>query len=263
MRDGETILARLISLTSSSRRLRRQFLDLDEETLAIIERVRRYTLTTPPRIAAICNAVRYAEANGIPGDFVECGVWKGGSAMAAALSFATPRPIHLFDTYEGMTAPTEADVRRTDGRGAVELLEAAPKSAGIWCVVSCEEVVANMRSTGYPGDKVICVEGRVEETIPSRAPDRISVLHLDTDWYESTKHELEHLYPRLSPGGILIIDDYGRWAGARKAVDEYFRGTVFLHRIDDTAVALTKPAAEHDRGIQDRASTESSRRVLN
>lgn len=244
MRDGETLFARLVSLTSARRRLRRKFFDFDDETLSIVERVQPYTLTTPPRIAAICKAVRYVEDNGIPGDFVECGVWKGGSAMAAALSFRAPRPIHLFDTYNGMTAATEFDVRRTDGRGAIELLDEAPKNAGIWCVVSCAEVAANMRTTGYPADRVICVEGPVEQTIPARAPERIAVLHLDTDWYESTKHELEHLYPRLSPGGILIIDDYGRWAGARKAVDEYFGGRMFLHRIDDTAVALTKPPAE-------------------
>jgi hypothetical protein len=90
------------------------------------------------------------------------------------------------------------------------------------------------------------VIGRVEETLPQAAPDEIAILRLDTDWYESTRHELEHLYPRLSVGGILIIDDYGHWQGARKAVDEYFAGrspAVFLNRVDYTCRLVVKPAS--------------------
>jgi hypothetical protein len=90
-------------------------------------------------------------------------------------------------------------------------------------------------SSGYPDAKVHYVVGRVEDTVPDGAPSEIALLRLDTDWYESTKHELVHLYPRLTPGGVLIIDDYGHWAGCRKAVDEYFseRGRHLLFsRID-------------------------------
>ena len=79
-----------------------------------------------------------------------------------------------------------------------------------------------MFSTGYPADKIIFVKGKVEETIPKVAPSQISLLRLDTDWYESSKHELVHLFPRLSPGGVLILDDYRYWAGQKKATDEYF-----------------------------------------
>jgi hypothetical protein len=83
----------------------------------------------------------------------------------------------------------------------------------------------------------------VEETIPQHAPEQISVLRLDTDWYSSTKHELMHLFPRLSKNGVLIIDDYGHWAGARKAVDEYFADQTIqplLNRIDQTGRACIK-----------------------
>ena len=81
------------------------------------------------------------------------------------------------------------------------------------------------------------VPGLVEDTVPSQAPEVIALLRLDTDWYKSTWHELEHLYPRLSVGGVLIIDDYGHWEGARRAVDEFIEAKglrLFLSRIDYT-----------------------------
>jgi O-methyltransferase len=100
-----------------------------------------------------------------------------------------------------------------------------------------EDVRRNMRSTGYDDSLVSYVVGPVETTIPAHAPDAIALLRLDTDWYESTRHELMHLYPRLSPGGILIVDDYGHWQGARRAVDEFLDATnarLLLCRIDYT-----------------------------
>src|SRR5437773_5710167 len=92
-----------------------------------------------------------------------------------------------------------------------------------------------MAATGYPTAKLHFVQGMVEETIPATVPARIAILRLDTDWYQSTRHELEHLYPLVSHIGVLIVDDYGYWKGARKAVDEYFaraQTPMLLHRID-------------------------------
>jgi hypothetical protein len=103
--------------------------------------------------------------------------------------------------------------------------------------VAAGEVRAALLSTGYPAERVHLVEGRVEDTLPAAAPDAIALLRLDTDWYAGTKHELETLYPRLSPGGVLILDDYGHYEGARRAVDEYFAdagGRPLLSRIDYT-----------------------------
>jgi O-methyltransferase len=97
-----------------------------------------------------------------------------------------------------------------------------------------------MQSTGYPSDRVHYVKGLVEATVPQQAPDEIAILRLDTDWYESTKHELEHLWPRVRPGGVLIVDDYGHFEGARRAVDEFFGPGVFLHRIDYTGRLVLK-----------------------
>jgi hypothetical protein len=200
-------------------------------------------MTSPARVAAVCAAVRHVETNEIPGAFVECGVWKGGSSMAAALTFKAPRQLFLFDTFEGMTAPTDPDRHAGSGESAAGMLQDSDKDALIWCRAPLEEVKRNMASTGYPPDRVTYVKGKVEETIPAAAPAHIAILRLDTDWYASTRHELEHLYPRLAPGGVLIIDDYGYWAGARKAVDEYFNGSLFLSRIDETGRIAIKPSS--------------------
>jgi O-methyltransferase len=214
----------------------------------IAGRVEPYTLTSAERIASVCYAVEYVTHNAIPGDVVECGVWRGGSMMAAALSLKhfgdTSRKLHLFDTFEGMTKPGELDREASTGRPAAELLSDATESSPLWAIASLNDVRSNLQSIDYPTDHVRFVPGMVETTIPAQAPDKIAILRLDTDWYESTRHELEHLYPRLVKGGVLIIDDYGYWQGARKAVDEYIavhKLPVFLHRIDETGRIATKP----------------------
>ncbi len=226
--------------------LRRRLPDLDAATRETFARVRPYTMTSPERIAAVCDAVRYVCAAGVPGAYVECGVWRGGSSMAAALGFQAAgeatRELHLFDTFEGMSEPSEHDRRAADGAPAQALLGASDALDKIWCKAGVEDVAANMASTGYPTERVHLHRGKVEDTLPAAAPAAIAVLRLDTDWYESTRHELEHLYPRLRPGGVLIIDDYGYWAGARKAVDEYFASApLLLNRIDQTGRIAVKP----------------------
>ena len=90
-----------------------------------------------------------------------------------------------------------------------------------WCRASLNEVRQNLATTQYDLNRFKLVEGKVEETIPGTLPDEIAILRLDTDWYESTKHEMIHLYPRLVSKGVLIVDDYYTWSGSKKAVDEY------------------------------------------
>ena len=219
-----------------------QFLDFDPEFWPLYYQCRPFTMTSPERLYALYKAVNYAILRGIAGDFVECGVWRGGSAMMMVLTLlrhgVRDRRIFLYDTFEGMSAPTEKDQDRT-GRPADQLLAESDRSdaAGIWCISPLEEVQSNLAGTGYPMENIRLVRGKVEDTVPSVAPSSISVLRLDTDWYESTRHELIHLYPLLAQGGVLIIDDYGFWQGARRAVDEYFqepgRG-ILLNRIDAT-----------------------------
>jgi O-methyltransferase len=236
-------------LMPSRRRIRPLPPDIDDDARAIIETVAPFTMTSPERIVALRDAVRHICRHSIAGDIVECGVWRGGSMMAVALSLlelGQRRTLHLFDTFAGMPPPGELD-RDIDGTAAAGLLAAEDRRTGdTWALSPLEDVRANLRSTGYPEERLRFVPGRVEETIPRHAPDAIAILRLDTDWYESTRHELEQLFPRLAVGGVLIIDDYGHWQGARRAVDEYLAATgvrLFLARIDYTARVAIKITA--------------------
>jgi hypothetical protein len=199
-------------------------------------------MTSLERVNALIDAVQYVVKNDIKGAMVECGVWKGGSSMAMALTLmkldAENREIYLYDTFSGMSAPGDIDVSNI-GTKAHEQFSKSKISADAsdWCLSPLEEVKENLLSTGYPKEKTHFINGMVEETIPAIIPEKIALLRLDTDWYESTKHELTHLSPLLQPNGVLIVDDYGCWQGARKAVDEYisdFNIRIFFGRIDYT-----------------------------
>jgi O-methyltransferase len=200
----------------------------DEEARAVIRAVRPWTMTSNEKLFALVVAVRYVIDRAIPGDIVECGVWRGGSMQAIARVLAahgeTGRELHLFDTFEGMPPPTEEDVRH-GGPPAAELLATRPKTAQVWAIADLEDVKAGMAQVGYPPERIHYHPGLVEETIPAGAPERIALLRLDTDWYASTKHELEHLYDRVPSGGVVIIDDYDYWDGSRRAVDEFVAQT--------------------------------------
>lgn len=221
--------------------------DLSPEFQTIVTETRPLTLSSVHRLASTLDAVRYVVLNGIKGDLAECGVWRGGNMVVAARTLKAlgdeSRKLFLYDTYEGMTPPSKEDVDYS-GATAELLLAQTEKGTDIWCEASIEDVRENMRRTGYPESLVNLVKGPVESTIPATIPDQLAILRLDTDWYESTKHELDHLYPRLVSGGILIIDDYGHWQGARQAVDEYFARQnlkPLLSRIDYTCRIMIKP----------------------
>jgi O-methyltransferase len=216
--------------------------DFSPEEIALCEEVRPYTMTSPEAIVTLASAVRHLAGRKIAGAYVECGVWKGGSMMAVARTLLnlghTDAHLYLFDTFDGMTPPTHHDVRR-GGRPAQALLdeETDREDSLLWARAPLQTVKAAIGSVGYPEQRLHYVQGRVEETLPDEAPERIALLRLDTDWYASTRHELEHLWPRLQPGGILIIDDYGWWSGARTATDEFFANIAcppFLFRVDDS-----------------------------
>jgi O-methyltransferase len=208
--------------------------DMDKEFLDIYKRCKQYTVTSIERMFALYMASKYVARNDITGDIVECGVWKGGSSMLCALTLKlmqeTQRKLYLYDTFEGMTEPTEKDVNYK-GEKAVK------EEFNKWCSIPLGYVWRDMVSTGYPYQNFVFVKGKVEDTIPRNIPEKIALLRLDTDFYESTYHEMVHLFPRLVAGGVLIIDDYGHFKGAREAVDKYLRENnvkILLNRIDYT-----------------------------
>src|SRR5208283_1772962 len=219
--------------------------DFAPEEIEIIHKVRPWTMTAPERIFALIQATRYVSLNSIPGAIVECGVWKGGSMAAVARTLLqlqdTSRDLYLFDTFQGMPEPTANDVEYS-GKHATQVLR---EEVGTRCDnAPLEGVRTVLCETGYPQAKIHFVRGRVEETIPALTPALISLLRLDTDWYESTRHELIHLFPRLSKAGVIVVDDYGHWKGARRACDEYFadhRIPILLNRIDYTGRIALKP----------------------
>ena len=200
--------------------------DFDAKAVEIIQAVTPYTMIGRERLFALITALRYVSKHKVDGAVVECGVWRGGAMGAAALTLqdlGEQRDIYLFDTFEGMSAPTDEDKTISGDSAQVEFQEKQTGAeSSTWCMASLEDVQANLATLGLDVSAFHFVKGMVEDTIPAGMPEGdIAVLRLDTDWYKSTKHEMDHLFPKLVAGGVLIIDDYGDWAGARQAVDEY------------------------------------------
>ena len=209
-----------------------------------------YTMTSVERMYSLYCAIDYVLINDIEGDFVECGVWRGGSAMLMAKMLfnrnITDRKLYLYDTFEGMSEPTNDDITfKNEDAGKLMANSVHNKENSVWCLADLNDVKNNMSKTNFLSDNLVYVEGKVEDTLPAEMPTgKIALLRLDTDWYESTKHELNNLYPLLAEKGVLIIDDYGHWQGCRKAVDEYFEQnkiTIFLTRVDYTCRLAIKP----------------------
>ncbi len=198
------------------------------------EFVAPYTKTGPERIDCMISSLREIDAKGIEGDVVECGVWRGGNIILAR-KVSPNRICWLYDTFTGMPEPGPHDGEKARGKWRKH-----------WCEASIDDVIDCLVQTDtYDPNKLRFCQGDVAETLQVMPPEKIALLRLDTDWYESTKIELEVLYPRLQSGGVLIVDDYGHWQGARKAVDEYFGeryGAWFnFERIDYTAIKWVKP----------------------
>ncbi|MEE9377756.1 MAG: TylF/MycF/NovP-related O-methyltransferase [Candidatus Lokiarchaeia archaeon] len=215
--------------------------DIEEDFREIFLLCRPFTMTSVEKMYAMYKATEYLIKNEIAGDIVECGVWKGGSMMISALTLLrmneTNRSLYLYDTYEGMAKPTAKDIKIFDKSSAIKSWNKKKKDDHVeWCYTSLEEVKKNLYSTGYSKKNIKFIKGKVQDSIPNIIPEKISLLRLDTDLYESTYHELTYLYPKLMKKGILIIDDYGFWKGQKEAVDHYFQENninIFLNRIDE------------------------------
>ncbi len=222
-------------------------IDFTDDDKKIIDQVKKFTMTSPERIKCLIEGTKYVVRNNIEGAFVECGVWKGGSVMVSMLILKSlnilNKQFYLYDTFDGMSEPTEFDKDYSE-INAKELLKNNQKNKAnkIWCYSPLEDVKNNINLIQYPEKYIKYIKGKVEDTLKFEIPEKIALLRLDTDWYESTKIELETLFPKLQKGGLLIVDDYGYWKGSKKAVDEYFfdKKNVFFHRIDETGIIILK-----------------------
>jgi O-methyltransferase len=217
--------------------------EITQHQTEVIRSSSEISMTSTERLWALLKAVEYLEENKICGDIVECGVWRGGSSFLVASELAhrnsLNRGIWMFDTFQGMNSPSEHDAR-FDLKPARQILEEdldSRATSNNWGVASLEMARSNLLRSGYPEHKMHFVQGEVEVTLRAQAPQKIALARLDTDWYESTKTELDVLMPRMVRGGVVIVDDYGHWLGARKAVDEFLDSTnplPLVNRIDYT-----------------------------
>ena len=218
----------------------------------IYRKVQAYTMSNPDPIYSLISATRSIVENDIAGDFVECGTWSGGCSMAIALALIelgdTRRIIWIYDTFAGMTEPGAIDVTYGDKKMAAlpHWKERNGSSFGSdWAKISLNSVKENLRSTNYPMENIKFIEGNVLETLDHSFPNKIALLRLDTDWYDSTKKEITVLYPKLSLGGVCIVDDYGAWAGSKQAIDEFLSETSqfpLMHITDWTTRTWVKSA---------------------
>jgi O-methyltransferase len=220
--------------------------DYDQATIDLFHKVKPYTLTSHERVSALRQAVTYVIKANIPGAIVECGVWRGGSMLVIAHTLlelgATDRDLYLFDTFETMPPPGEHD-KDVWGEHAAVTFQAALDSP-VYAYIPQEAIRELMVGTGYPEERLHFVKGMVEDTIPGHAPELIALCRLDTDWYESTAHEMQHLYPRIAGNGILLVDDYGHYMGSKRAVDEYIEKeglVILMNRIDFSGRLVVVP----------------------
>ena len=229
-----------------SSKIERIIPEINDNKKKLISSIRPYTMTGIERLWSVVSALEFLNSSKIRGAVVECGVWRGGNVMLTKMicnKTNFQRSFYLYDTFTGMAEPSDIDVSVEGKAAKAQYKKSIRNEYNEWCLASLEDVQQNFREFGLLSKDVFFVEGKVEDTllVTENLPDEIALLRLDTDWYESTKIELEVLYPRLVSGGILIIDDYGFWKGSRKAVDEYFSNKIILkHRIDNTARLIIK-----------------------
>ena len=215
----------------------------------LIKSVSPYSMTPKIRMFTLLQSLRYLKNKNIVGDYVECGVWKGGNLILFKKFLedeynSNNKKIKIFayDTFEGMTEPDENDIDLLNNYNASSILKKSKKNSHIWGICSLTQVKKNLCELTNI-DNINFINGPVEETLEdeSNLPEKISLLRLDTDWYSSTKIELEKLYDKVLPGGIVIIDDYGHWGGSKKATDEFFSNKfVWLHYVDYSCRLIIK-----------------------
>ncbi len=222
--------------------------EMSQKELETVKKISNFSMTTPANHWAIIQSIKHISENNLAGDLVECGIFKGGNIILFKIladQMNLKKKIYAYDTFEGMPQPGEKDFDLKNISAQKHFKEYSDKNIK-WCYSSLDEVISNINSFDkeYLKD-ILLIKGKVEDTLnyEKNLPEKISLLRLDTDFYDSTRIELEILYPKLVPGGILIIDDYGHWKGSKRAVDEYFdlsKKFFWFHRIDYASRLLIK-----------------------
>lgn len=200
--------------------------------------VKPFSATSRERIYGLYECLEIIRKDKIKGDMVECGIWKGGNILGICeyLHYHNIDDVVVwgYDTFSGMTQPTSRDID-ISGIKAIDVFEQ------VKCDCSYKDVITILEKTNFPKDRIKLVIGDVLETLNNNIPENISLLRLDTDWYESTKKELEILYPKLVNGGYLIVDDFGHWKGSQTATLEYFNNNFEYKMLDYTGLCYRKP----------------------
>ncbi len=198
-------------------------------------------MVTNKNLIVLYNIVQAVNAADLPGDIVECGVWRGGSAAMMARANledrnrCAERRIWLFDSFQGLPPPGKKDGE----------MERKNYFEG-WNRGSTSDVRRAFDTVGVPLDGVEIVPGWFNVTLGRAPVDRIAVLHIDADWYDSTKLVLDALYDKVIPGGFIILNDYGAWPGCNRALADFFQeralGDIRLHQVEpDTGAYFKKP----------------------
>jgi hypothetical protein len=174
----------------------------------------------------------------IEGALVECGVQSGKIEKIWINKLKElnvfPKEIYMYDTFTGLTEPGPKDVGIYNGLDTPEAVYKEWAKHNVYevntmCYCPLSKVMNDLYETGYPRDKLHFIKGDVRKTLlhDYNIPEKIAVLRLDTDWYDSSKIELETMFKYLVPGGVLILDDYGYWKGQKDATDEFFKNTKY------------------------------------
>jgi O-methyltransferase len=184
-------------------------------------------------------AIIYCEEHNINGSFVECGVASGLQEVIICDTIIKSnyklRHIFMFDTFSGNTMPGEKDYTIYNNRSNVhytntQIIDICTNhrnnhNGKNLCEESLYTVKNNIKTTNYPEEYLHFIEGDIMETLnnPINIPSEIAILRLDTDWYDSSKFELQKLFKNVVDGGVIILDDYYLWNGQKEATDEFLK----------------------------------------
>jgi O-methyltransferase len=175
-------------------------------------RVRRHTLTRSSRLNVLYTLARDLDRRKVPGAVVECGVYRGGSAAVMAQASEGARDLHLFDSFQGLPPPGERD-----GRLAREQFHEG------WCAGDVAEVRKLFERLHFPASRLYIHAGWFHDTLPRAGLQQVALLHIDADWYDSVMLCLRTLYDSVTPGGYVVLDDYGRWEGCTRATNDFLK----------------------------------------